>query len=957
MARTQKNKATEYHLGLLKAKLARYRAELLEPTSKSGGAGTGFEVQKSGDARVALIGFPSVGKSTLLNKMTHTASEAAAYEFTTLTAIPGVLEYAGARIQLLDLPGIVEGASQGRGRGRQVVAVAKTADLIIMMLDATKSLEQRRLLEIELDAVGIRLNKRKPDVIVKRKTTGGVGQFILRLLIFFTFLAQMTMDVIADKIHNCDVMIREDISTDEFIDVLIGTRKYIPCLYVYNKIDSISLEQVDKLAREDHTVVISCEMDLNLDYLLERLWEYLDLVKVYTKKRGAHPDLTDPICLRKGATIEDVCHGIHRSLAANFRYALVWGRSSKFSPHAQKVGLNHVVADDDVVSTVASSLNLEFIFLGTGTSSSLPQIKCLTTSPSDPQCKACTSALTPEGRKNARRNTSALFRMKGKDGNPVTVVIDVGKTFLASALELFPKYGLRRIDAVLITHAHADAMNGLDDLRGWTLHGNIQPYIDIYVSQATYTEIGRAFPYLLSKEFASGGGDVPEFRWHIIEDRQTFEILDTGIHVTPFSVYHGKVFKQCPPPSAALPTPNYTSPPTPVSGRTSPLPSAFSAPVRIHTSELEKPYLCMGFKIEDAVIYISDVSLIPEDVWEFLLAPAHVDERNRIPMLVLDCLRIVPHTSHLGLKQAVDVVRKLKARRSYLVGFTHDMTHEEYAEVLRSLEGEQDLSNVTPEVRHAIKLIKGDEKQWVRPAFDGLRIFISPDGLVAEDCNYDSWPIVSFAFLLRYPNPYASHVVSCDVISRNVTPEGTLSTTRLILKRGALPKWAPKGIINRAESWVVEQSEVDLFGRVVRCQTRNLDHVKALQVHEFVELREADNGGTLQTTQAQFISRFGWGLTKRIENHGLAKFKANIQRSREGVSSVLRMLRESRFRPLTMGPDGHFTTSFHPGSTSESWPRTYNAAGAAEGDQNREPLGSSDSKSRSSLKTRINKGT
>jgi len=69
----------------------------------------------------------------------------------------------------------VEGASQGRGRGRQVVSTAKTADLILMMLDATKSEEQRRLLEIELDAVGIRLNKKKPDVVFKRKTTGGVS--------------------------------------------------------------------------------------------------------------------------------------------------------------------------------------------------------------------------------------------------------------------------------------------------------------------------------------------------------------------------------------------------------------------------------------------------------------------------------------------------------------------------------------------------------------------------------------------------------------------------------------------------------------------------------------------------------------------------------------------------------------------------------------------------------------
>lgn len=349
MARTQKNKATEYHLGLLKAKLARYRAQLLEPASKSGPAGTGFDVQKSGDARVALIGFPSVGKSTLLSKLTHTASEAAAYEFTTLTAIPGVIEYKGARIQLLDLPGIVEGASQGRGRGRQVVSTAKTADLILVMLDATKSEGQRRLLEIELDAVGIRLNKKKPDVVFKKRTTGGIT-FTSTVKLTKTDEKTIRTILAGYKLHNCDVMIREDITTDEFIDVLIGTRKYIPCMYVYNKIDSISLEQIDKLARTPHTVVISCEMDLNLTFLVEKIWDELGMVKIYTKKRGDHPDLNDPICLRKGSTIESVCNGVHRSLAPNFRYALVWGKSSKFNPHAQKVSIMHPVQDEDVVS-------------------------------------------------------------------------------------------------------------------------------------------------------------------------------------------------------------------------------------------------------------------------------------------------------------------------------------------------------------------------------------------------------------------------------------------------------------------------------------------------------------------------------------------------------------------------------------------------------------------------------
>ncbi|KAL7408847.1 P-loop containing nucleoside triphosphate hydrolase protein [Mrakia frigida] len=378
MARTQ---ATEYHLGTLKAKVAKYRAMLLEPDKKSK-AGEGFDVMKSGDARVALI-------STLLSKTTKTASEVASYEFTTLTAIPGVIEYEGAKIQLLDLPGIVEGASQGRGRGRQVIAVAKTADLVIILLDATKQTEQRRLLEIELEAVGIRLNRKKPDVVLKTKAGGGIT---INATTKLTKIDDRMIRTILQsyKIHNCDVMVREDIDTDEFIDVLLGNRKYLQCLYVrppfefdssfppplfrraeplssrfpfllsrqvYNKIDSIPLEEVDRLSRQPMSLAISCELSLNLDYLIERIWDELALVKVYTKKRGSQPDLADPICLRKGATIERVefrsSSSFRRLLLtslASFILSLVWGKSSKFFPQPQKVGLTHQVQDEDVGS-------------------------------------------------------------------------------------------------------------------------------------------------------------------------------------------------------------------------------------------------------------------------------------------------------------------------------------------------------------------------------------------------------------------------------------------------------------------------------------------------------------------------------------------------------------------------------------------------------------------------------
>ncbi|KAK9846824.1 hypothetical protein WJX84_000614 [Apatococcus fuscideae] len=247
MAKTQKNKATEYHLGQLKAKLAKLRTTLQEP-AKTGEKGEGFDVQKFGDGRVALIGFPSVGKSTLLTQLTGTSSEAAAYEFTTLTCIPGIIHYNDAKIQLLDLPGIIEGAAQGKGRGRQVIAVCKSADLLLMVLDASKPHAHRQILTAELESVGIRLNRDPPAISFKKKKTGGVS---------FNSMGPLTkMDdklcfrILHEyKIHNADVLFKEDCTADDLIDVIEGNRRYIKCLYVYNKVDVCSIEEVDAIAR------------------------------------------------------------------------------------------------------------------------------------------------------------------------------------------------------------------------------------------------------------------------------------------------------------------------------------------------------------------------------------------------------------------------------------------------------------------------------------------------------------------------------------------------------------------------------------------------------------------------------------------------------------------------------------------------------------------------------------
>lgn len=362
-ARTQKNKATEGHLGLIKARLAKLRGELLQEQSGGGGGGEGFAVSKTGDGRVALIGFPSVGKSSLLSSVTDTESLAAGYEFTTLTCVPGNLIYNDTKIQLLDLPGIIDGAAHGKGRGREVIAVARTSDLVLMVLDAAKEgvNNHRAILERELETVGLRLNKKPPDVSLVKKKTGGVK---FNSTIPLTKLGddpQKTVSSILHeyRLHNVEILVREDVTTDQLIDVINGNRKYVRCLYAYNKIDSISIEEIDALARQPHSVVISVKAQLNLDVLLARMWDYMGLIRIFTKRRGAPPDLEEPVVLSTqrpgGITVETATTRVSRELLVIFNYAMVWGTSVKFSP--QRVGLQHALHDEDVIQIVGKTNN------------------------------------------------------------------------------------------------------------------------------------------------------------------------------------------------------------------------------------------------------------------------------------------------------------------------------------------------------------------------------------------------------------------------------------------------------------------------------------------------------------------------------------------------------------------------------------------------------------------------
>lgn len=236
--------------------------------------------------------------SSLLSGLTTTESEAAGYEFTTLTCIPGVLNYKGSKIQVLDLPGIIEGAAHGAGRGKEVIAVARSADAILIVLDAGKEglQKHREILERELETVGIRLNEKPPDVTVSKRKTGGGG------VRFASTVPQphlgpepekvVTQILREYKLTACDVLAREEITVDQLVDVVSGNREYKPCLYLYNKIDTVTIEEIDQLARMPHSVVGSVAEGFNIagpmedDLLKQKIWEYLGLTRIYTKRKG-----------------------------------------------------------------------------------------------------------------------------------------------------------------------------------------------------------------------------------------------------------------------------------------------------------------------------------------------------------------------------------------------------------------------------------------------------------------------------------------------------------------------------------------------------------------------------------------------------------------------------------------------------------------------------------------------
>jgi small GTP-binding protein len=346
-SKTKANKKTNYHLGLLRAKISETKKDIV--ASKKRMHGEGFFIKKTGDATVALVGFPSAGKSSLINVIANTRSKTAQYAFTTTQIIPGTMIHKDAHIQVFDMPGLIEDAHLGKGGGRMVIAAAKSADLIVFVIDVNQTHQFEKLMA-ELAALEININKKKPLIQIVERITGGIDIEVDKSGLPEEDIKEILIGL---GIHNATISIWGKVSDDELISIISGRAIYMRAILALNKIDTN--REYEKIAQElrdrykIEVVPISATNQTNIPQLKDRIYANLGIITVYLKPRTGDEKLK-PMILGTGATIENAAKKFHTKLADELNCAIINGPSAKFAN--QKVGAEHELKEGDVITFI-----------------------------------------------------------------------------------------------------------------------------------------------------------------------------------------------------------------------------------------------------------------------------------------------------------------------------------------------------------------------------------------------------------------------------------------------------------------------------------------------------------------------------------------------------------------------------------------------------------------------------
>ncbi len=348
-----KHKGTERLCSQVKRQMSQLRQEIerRKREAKRGG-GPSFFVEKAGGAQVAVVGPTNVGRSSLLRAVTNAQVEVAPYPFSTRVPTPGMLPYQDIQLQLVEVPPIVEGSSEGRAEGFQNLSMARNADGIIIMVDLTDDPAGNYLMVAqELENSRILTTKPQGEVEIQRRGHGRDIQFVWEGELEGCTKEEVVGLLMEYKIRSALVRIRGRVTIDIVEDSIFGNAVYRPTIVVANKADvggdEATLEQLRQAARPLEVLVVSAERTPDLGELLgSRLFGLLGIARIYTKEPGKEPAV-EPIVARRGITVGELAKMIHSDFYERFRYARLWGPSAKF-PN-ERVGLDRELEDGTII--------------------------------------------------------------------------------------------------------------------------------------------------------------------------------------------------------------------------------------------------------------------------------------------------------------------------------------------------------------------------------------------------------------------------------------------------------------------------------------------------------------------------------------------------------------------------------------------------------------------------------
>ena len=348
-----KHKGNERLRAQTKRKIALLKAEMSAKHKRGGGRVAERSLQKAGAAQIAILGLTKVGRSSLLTAVTAAKPVVAEYPYTTKESVPGMLQFEDVQFQLVELPALVPG-SEGRFTFQEGSAdLVRTCDGLIIMIDlSADAAEQLGVILGELGRSQVSTQKSESNVTILKTRSEGIQLFAAGRLMGCT-RDEVSSLLKSYGVSNAIVRTTGDVTLDDIEDVILETNLiYKPTIVLANKSDlrdatARAPRLLDSIGSELPVLVVSCLTRSGLSELGKRLFEALDIARVYTKEPNATHPSPDPFIIKKGTTVGELSRQIHSVLFRQFKYARVWGKSASYD--GERVGIGHILSDGDIV--------------------------------------------------------------------------------------------------------------------------------------------------------------------------------------------------------------------------------------------------------------------------------------------------------------------------------------------------------------------------------------------------------------------------------------------------------------------------------------------------------------------------------------------------------------------------------------------------------------------------------